>query len=117
MNAIVDWIWGDWDRIPSLPLDLGLAILRESVEMACQATHVGRIMIGRHCTVALPRGWVLEHIEAVAEPLIQLNTDWEFRRLLELFDLLDQDLLRRLALRAGEHTDPEIREAGVDFLR
>jgi len=40
--------------------------------------------IGRYGILALPNDWVLQHIEALAEPLLQLEDAWENRRLLEV---------------------------------
>jgi hypothetical protein len=37
----------------------------------------------------MPRGWVLERIERVAAESLVLADYWEYRRLLELADLLD----------------------------
>jgi hypothetical protein len=41
----------------------------------------------------------------------------EYRRLLELYFLLDRDLTQALATRASHHSDPDTREAGEDFLK
>lgn len=70
----------------------------------------------RDAILSLPRDWVLARIEEVAEPLLANGTYDEFRRLLELYALLDPVLTRRLAERAAQDPDPDIREAGGDFL-
>jgi hypothetical protein len=65
----------------------------------------------------LPRAWVLAHIEASAERLLDGAEPWEeHRRLLELYAELDPELAHRLAARAAKHADPDVREAGADFL-
>jgi shikimate kinase len=80
------------------------------------ASYHKSVHIYRKFILALPRDWVLERIEAEAEPLL-LNGDLEeYRRFLELFLLLDEELTRKLALRALAHSDPEVVEAGQDFL-
>jgi hypothetical protein len=76
----------------------------------------GAIHIPREIIQSMPREWVLLHIEREAEPLLRGGTDDEYRRFLELYELLDLDLTRRLARRAAAHADPDIREAGEDFL-
>jgi hypothetical protein len=75
----------------------------------------------RSAIKALPRDWVLARIEAAAEPLLIASTEQfqyeEFRRLLELYEQLgNEELLARLAQRALEHDDEDVREAGQDFL-
>ncbi len=65
---------------------------------------------------AMPRQWVLEHIEAEAEPILAVATYWEYRRLLELCAGLEEELTQRLARRAVLQADAEIQEAGQDFL-
>jgi hypothetical protein len=44
----------------------------------------------------MPREWVLERIEGLAAESLDLSGYWEFRRLLELYELLDGQLLQRL---------------------
>jgi hypothetical protein len=81
----------------------------------------GHVQMVRSAIKALPRDWVLARIEAAAEPLLIASTEQfqyeEFRRLLELYEQLgNEELLARLAQRALEHDDEDVREAGQDFL-
>ena len=92
------------------------AMLDEYLELACQAQRVDNIERGRRGILSLPIHWTLTHIEAAAEPLLQTNDEWEWRRLLEVYALLDHALWRKLAERAVCHSDSDIREAGQDFL-
>jgi len=64
----------------------------------------------------LPKAWVLENIRRYTEPILEKGDEDEYRRLLELFYLLDPDMTRELAKRAQQHSDPGIREAGDDFI-
>jgi hypothetical protein len=82
----------------------------------CGASHHKYVTMYRKFILALPRDWALERIEAAAEPYL-INGDLEeYRRYLELFLLLDEGLTRKLAQRALEHSDPEVKEAGQDFI-
>src|SRR5688572_9900968 len=92
-----------------------LDALREAVEQACQCTYVPKIVAGRDQVLAMPRTWVLEHIERVAVERLNLSDDWEFRRLLELAQLLDLELVRRLVSLAMGSTKPDVVEAAEDF--
>ncbi len=76
----------------------------------------GAVQHIRDQILRLPRKWVLTRIEDVAEPLLAKGTYDEYRRLLELYSLLDPALTRRLAERAAQHSAPDIQEAGQDFL-
>ena len=71
----------------------------------------------RAAILRLPREWVLARIEVIAEPLLASGTYDEYRRLLELYALLDPMLTQRLAERAIQHPDLDVQEAGYDFLK
>lgn len=74
------------------------------------------IELCRKAILSLPKNWLLANIEKSAEPLLQDGTDEEYRRLLELYIDIDRKLAQRLAQRAVQHDDPDIREVGEDFL-
>ena len=80
------------------------------------ASHHKYVSLYRKFILALPRDWVLERVEAVAEPYL-INGDLEeYARYLELYLLLDEELTRKLAQRALAHSDPDVVEAGQDFI-
>jgi hypothetical protein len=76
----------------------------------------GAVHVVHNAILSLPRKWVLTNIETVAEPLLEKGTYDEYRRLLELYVELDHKLALKLGHRAIRHADPDIREAGEDFL-
>jgi hypothetical protein len=96
--------------------DPTLGALRVAVQLACQPQNVGRIVAGRQQVLAMPRGWVLERIERVAAESLDLADYWEYRRLLELADLLEAGLARRLASLGVSNSDPDVREASTEYL-
>jgi len=71
----------------------------------------------RDAILSLPHDWVIKNIEPLAEPLLVDGTDDEYRRFLELYSELDNDMARKLAQRAAQHADLHVREAGEDFLK
>ena len=75
------------------------------------------IKIIRDIIASLPRTWVLSEIEKTAEPILSEGDYGEFRRFLELYIELDYSLTLRLAKRAKQNDDPDIKEAGEDFLQ
>ena len=100
--------------VGSLPVAERQALLPDLVFLASW-TH-GSLQTAREAITALPRGWVLDQIEGVAEPLLERGDDDTYRRLLELYELLDRGLMLRLARRAATSDDADIREAGEDHL-
>jgi hypothetical protein len=90
-------------------------LFREWIEWALQSH--GYLEVTRALIRKLPRDWVLANMETYTEPLLKDGTYDEYRRLLELYEYLGEiDLERRLALRAIQDTDEDIREAGQDTL-
>jgi hypothetical protein len=89
--------------------------LRAALERACQAQNVANIIQGRRETLALPRETVLQNIERLAAVSLPLNDEWVFRRLLEIYELLDRGLLGRLVQTGLASGNAEIKEAAKDF--
>jgi hypothetical protein len=100
--------------IPYLKEDERKELFEELVFLASWAN--GAVQCARDAIRSLPRDWVLARIEEAAEPLLAAGTDDEYRRFLELYELLDRALTLRLARRAAASEDLDIREAGEDFL-
>lgn len=77
-----------------------------------------RISQGRTEILALPRDLVLCQIEEVANATLNLGDDWEYRRLLEVAELLgDPALIQRLIQFGVGSPNPEIADAASDFKR
>jgi hypothetical protein len=100
--------------IPYLNLTERMRLYGDLIFLA-SAAH-GAIEAIRSHILSLPRDWVLRTIELEAEPYLRDGTYDEYRRFLELYELLDRDLTLKLARRAAANPDPDIREAGEDFL-
>jgi hypothetical protein len=92
-----------------------LEILRSAVQLACRPQNAARIMAGRRQVLALPRAWVLERIEQAAVEALDLSDYWEYRRILELAELLDSALVQRFVTLGLDSLDPDVREAAQDF--
>jgi len=76
----------------------------------------GAILAIRDSILSLPKDWVLSRIETVVEPYLSDDDDETYRRFLELYARLDTELVHKLAARAIKSNNPEIKEAGMDFL-
>jgi hypothetical protein len=103
------------DMVPNLDEGTASQLLSHLLELACRAQHVGNIQIGRQYLQAIPRAWLLDHIEPLAEGLIASGDDWEFRRLLELYEMLDVKLLKALVSRGQSSGHELVREAAQEF--
>ncbi|MDP9375151.1 MAG: hypothetical protein M3Q65_22415 [Chloroflexota bacterium] len=116
MNAYHEELWQHLALVPALEPQTRNAVMEYLLELACQAQNERNIDLGRRAILGLPRAWLLQHLETYAEPLLQLEDEWEYRRLGEIYLRLDEGLVRRLAARGLESRDEGIREAAQDFL-
>jgi hypothetical protein len=66
--------------------------------------------------LSIERQWVIENIERYAEPILATADEEIYSALLSLYIMLDVELTRRLALRALQSDQEDIREAGQDAL-
>lgn len=76
----------------------------------------GAVEFVRTILLRLPREYLIGVIPSIAEPILSSGTYDEYRRILELYERIDGALTERLARRAAANADPDIREAGIDFL-
>jgi hypothetical protein len=94
-----------------------LDAFRSAMQLACRPQNAGRIMTGRQQVLALPRAWVLERINQVAVEALDLSDYWEYRRLLELAELLDAGIVQHFVKLGLASPDPDVLEAAQDFQR
>jgi hypothetical protein len=103
------------NEFPMSEANPSIDALRLAVQLACRPQNAGRIVAGRQQVLAMPRTWVIEYLERVAAASLNLSDYWEYRRLLELADLLDQELVQRLVLLGLDSTNADVREAAEDY--
>ena len=108
------------DRLAAIYLlqyldDSDFVLLFEELVFLASFSH-GALATTRKTILAMPRDWVLRNIERVAERFLENGTYDEYRRFLELYIELDQNMAYRLAQRAAQSQDFDIKEAGDDFL-
>ena len=108
-------LWQYLELVPQLPPDASAELLSYLLDLACRAQHVRNIELGRTALLAIPRAWLLRYIPVVAEPLVQLEDDWEYRRLLEVYWWLDRRLTHSLVERGLASSSPAIREVAEEF--
>jgi hypothetical protein len=97
--------------------DLRKQVFPELVE----AASVGHVDIGlcRDVIKAMPRRWVLKHIEPIVNRVIDSdpNDDEFYQRYAELYLELDDELLRRLIDRAARSESAMVKDVAEDFQR
>jgi hypothetical protein len=115
LEALMPNISTDLRLVPTLPPQTGEQILEAVLRRGCQAHHIGNILLGRAAIAEIPRDWLLGRIENTAKRVLNLEDEWEYRRLLEICDALDDGLLRSLVARGLRSADRYVREAAEDF--
>jgi hypothetical protein len=116
LEAISPNLSSDLNQVLNLSDAQSEQVLRKLLERGCCAQNARNVILGGEVILQLPREWVLERIHRVAKRVLNLTgDDWEFRRLLEVYEKLDRGLLQTLVA-AGLKSDNEgIREAAEDF--
>ena len=102
-------------EIMALPEKTAAEVVGELISWACQPTNIMPITIARNCLEQFPVDWVSPKIKQTVFRFIDINDDWEYRRLLELCELISLDLLKWAIELNEKSTDPDIAEAVDDF--
>jgi len=114
LGAIQDHLWEHLDATENLEQHAGLEVLSYLLELACQSQNILNIDLGRAGILALPKSWLLENIESVAESRLNLQAEWEYRRLLEIVWKLDRELVRKMILKGLDCPNIGVREAAEE---
>jgi hypothetical protein len=93
-----------------LTLDEQKQLFPELIQ-AARSAH-GPIGAVRDLIGALPRDWVLAHIDALVEPILRSEEYDDYWMFLELYEQLDPERAMKLARRAIAQSDPDIRDVG-----
>ena len=116
LNDIADKeIYFHSSEIMSLSDTLAYKVIGTLLSWACQPTNIMPITIARDCLKQFPVEWVSPKIKQTVFRFIDITDDWDFRRLLELCDLISIDLLKWAITLGADSTNPDIIEAVDDF--
>jgi len=101
--------------MPAEPSHLDVSDLRDAIQLACQPTYAPKILDGRKRVAEMPRGWVLENIEAIGRSALNFADkewgSWEYGRFLELLDQVGaHELLGRMVREGLASADVDVRE-------
>ena len=102
-------------EIMSLSDSLASEVIGVLLSWACQPQNVTPITIGRNCLKQFPVEWVSPKIKQTVFRFINITDDWDYRRLLELCELISTDLLKWAITLGADSTNPDIIEAVDDF--
>ena len=97
LDAIHQGLVDNPAMIVALSNDIGAKVLRYLLALSCESQNVTNIELGRETVAALPGPWLVERIHALAERRLDLANEWECRRLLELYAVLDNQLAAEFA--------------------
>ncbi len=103
------------DLIETLSDEKSDAALSYLLELACQAQNMRNIELGRTALFSLPRTWLLERIERLSEPLLNVDDEWAYRRLMEIYQHLDGHLVQRLSTHGKKSLNPDIRDTAQEY--
>ena len=107
-----------YERLASLQ-DYSKPEIREAIGIllsyCCTSQHMGNIAAARNALGRVPSSVVIGELLDVARETLDLNDDWQYRRLIETLDIVAPDLLPE-ALEIGRQSGlSEIREVVEDF--
>ena len=92
------------DKILREPDSIATDIIGKFVSWACRPQNVLPISIARDCLKQFPTDWVSLKIKQTVFDSIDINDYWDYRRLLELSEIISTDLLK-WAITLGEKSD------------
>lgn len=92
-------------------------LLRELVHEAAIGDWDLSLILVRQIILAMDRDWLRAHIGTVVTEILDSEevSYWEYRRLAELLERVDHDVLDRLLDRAAASQDADIREVAEDY--
>jgi hypothetical protein len=91
--------------------------IRRHLAQLAQLASVGHsdIELVRSVISRIDRDWLTQNIDGYVTPLLKTGNEEEFRRIAELYKLLDQELLKAHLARCAVHANEEVREIASDF--
>lgn len=116
LNKLYPHLADNLHMLPSLEQPTGSLAIQFLLSLACQASNSANITLGRSGLKSIPRSWLLSNIEREAQLLLNMDDEWEFRRLAEVYFELDIDLAKELARLGVESKNEEVVEAAEDLL-
>ena len=103
------------DKILELSDNISSEIVIILLSYVCDSTHIAPITISRECLKQFPVDWITNKIMRLVFKAINIYDDWDYRRFLELSDLISKDLLEWAISISNHSNNSDIIEAATDF--
>ena len=114
-NAANKEVYFSISEIMALSEKTAAEVIGKLIFWACNPTNIMPITIARNCLEQFPVDWVSPKIKQTVFRYIDIKDDWDYRRLLELCELISLDLLEWAIELNEKSTNPDIVEAVNDF--
>lgn len=106
----------NFELTPNLEPEKGYLVISYLLEFACQCQNMLNIELGRAGLLSLPQHWLLQNIKEVIQRVLNLDDEWEYRRLLEVLWKIDKELVREFTVYGLNSHNVEVIEAATDSL-
>jgi hypothetical protein len=106
----------DLEQIDTWPESEGNAVLSVALSDACQAQNFHVLTEARQAMMRMPREWLLANLPAQIGKTLDLDDEWEFRRLLEVLEEHSEAMCRIYVAKAQVSKNPEILELAQEYL-
>ena len=116
LNKISGFNYEEISKLDKLPLETSLEVLEVLVGFACESQNTALIILGRANICKIDKSWLAQHLIEVAKSCLDLNDEWEYRRLFELVLEAVPELKQEVADIGFNSADDDIKEAAADYL-
>ncbi|MGG4460866.1 hypothetical protein ABEX29_21450 [Brevibacillus porteri] len=115
INQIYAGAYDDINTITTVPLETGVKVLTVLLESACHGQNIGPIVLARGLLKNISSEWLYQHLPVIVRECIDLDDEWEYRRLLEVVQEIVPLLLKEYVLLGLHSKNEEVREAAEDY--
>lgn len=106
----------DIEHLPVFDSKTGEHVLEILLEFACYSQNMLCIELGRKCVSFIPKDWLRLHITNTVKKYFKYDDDWNYRRLLELTNMIIPDMIGAIIDLNKNSDDPDILECLEDFI-
>jgi len=117
LNKISGFNYEDISKLDKLPLETSLEVLKVLVGFACESQTTALIILGRTNICKIDKQWLSKHLIEAAKSCLDLNDEWEYRRLFELVLEAVPELKQEVADIGFNSADDDIKEAAADLIK
>jgi hypothetical protein len=116
LDAIVPGVYDRLQELDRLPETSRKAVLGTLLDYACKSQNCANIQPAREAIARIPQRTLTQILEPAINTYLDIDDEWEYRRLLELLKDRDPHLLARYVDRGLVAGNLEVREAAQDFV-